>query len=459
MSLLKVLLVVYAFPPAGGVGTLRAASLARYLPAEGIQLDVLTTRNPSSVGTDYSLLKEIPTEVKVHRTITLDLPFGIKKWLKSLVAGARPPSAHAEVNTTAGKPSFLKRVLQDLLLPDPQVTWLPVLTRAARRIVRERNIDLVIITGAPYSDYLLAEKLRKKFPRLAIVLDFRDEWISTSFDVASFQFSRSERARKFAIEAEAAAVTSATSIVAVTEAARREMRGRYPHEPEDKFHHIPNGFDATKLRYSTRSPGPRPGGNITVTYVGTVYSSTEPTTLVRALESLPPEVKSRYTFRFIGHIEEPRYREALLQLGDMVDLKGYMPQHEALSAMNETDYVLLVSHDRLNVSAKFYDYIGAGKPILACVHPDGDIRIMLEELKAGWWADSHNVEGIRKLFVDAAARAELLLTSFHPDVAKIAQYERKPLAQRYAALLHSLAGTQREEDSQVPATELAREAR
>jgi glycosyltransferase involved in cell wall biosynthesis len=459
MSLLKVLLVVYAFPPAGGVGTLRAASLARYLPAEGIQLDVLTTRNPSSVGSDFSLLREIPPEVTVHRTITLDLPFALKKRLKSLVTGSSPPSAQAATNAAPAKPKLLKRVFQDLLLPDPQVTWLPVLTRAARRIVRERKIDLVLITGAPYSDYLLAERLRKKFPGLPIVLDFRDEWLSTSFDVASFQFSRSERARNFAIKAEANAVASATAVVAVTDAARREMRNRYPNDLESKFLHIPNGFDATRLRTSTPAPGPRPGGKIIVTYVGTVYSSTEPTTLVQALQSLPPDVKSQYTFRFIGHIEEPRYREALLGLGAMVELKGYMPQNEALAAMNETDYVLLVSHDRLNVSAKFYDYIGAGKPILACVHPDGDIRLMLEELRAGWWADSQDPEAIRRLFMDAAQSGDPLLASFQPDLQKIAQYERKPIAQRYASLLHSLTGTKRPGDSGARSNELAQEAR
>src|ERR1700733_8278316 len=102
MNPLNVLLVVYAFPPAGGVGTLRAASLARYLPAEGIQLDVLTTRNPSSVGTDHALLAQIPPEVTVHRTMTLDLPFGIKKKLKSLVTGARPPSTQAAGKNFAG---------------------------------------------------------------------------------------------------------------------------------------------------------------------------------------------------------------------------------------------------------------------------------------------------------------------------------------------------------------------
>jgi glycosyltransferase involved in cell wall biosynthesis len=457
MGLLNVLLVTYSFPPAGGVGVLRAASLARYFPAEGIRLDVLTARNASTVGADSALLREIPSEVTVHRTITLDLPFGVKKGIKRLITAGKSTTGTAAAATPADKPNFLKRALQDLLLPDPQVTWLPVLTRAARRIVKTRNIDLVLITAPPFSSVLLVERLRKEFPHLHVVVDFRDEWLSTTIDLVSF--SRSERALKVARNAEANAVKSATAVVAVTDAARREIHGRYPNEPESKFHHIPNGFDATRLQSSTSSPTPRPDGKIIVTYVGSIYTSTEPTTLVQALQSLPPEIKSQFKLRFIGHIEEPRYREALLQLGDMVELKGYMPQHEALNLMNETDYVLLISHDRLNISAKFYDYIGAGKPMLACVHPDGDIRILLEKLRAGWWADSHDVEAIRQLFLDTAARGDSLSTLFQPDRQEIAQYERKPLAQRYAALLHSVAGNQRKAGSQSPAAKLAQEAR
>jgi glycosyltransferase involved in cell wall biosynthesis len=439
MSPLKVLLVVYAFPPAGGVGTLRAASLARYFPSEGIQLDVLTTRNPSSVGKDLTLLKDIPPEVTVHRTITLDLPFGVKKRLKAMLSVSKPEVAGAQTTKTVGKSGLLKGVIQDALLPDPQVTWLPVLTRAARRIVREKNIDLVLITGAPYSDYLLAKRLRKWFPSLPIVLDFRDEWLATAFDVASFGFSQSERARRFAIHAEADAVASSDGVVMVTDAARREIHSRYPNDADSKYHYVPNGFDATRLKTSARAPGLRSPGKIIVTYVGSIYGSTEPTSFVQALHLLPPEVKSQYIFRFIGHVENSRDREALLSLGNMVELKGYMPQHEALSLMNETDYVLLISHDRLNVSAKFYDYIGAGKPILACVHPAGDIRLMLEDLGAGWWANSQDVEAIRQLFLDTAVCGDARLQLFQPDTVKIAQYERKPIAQRYAALLHSIA--------------------
>jgi hypothetical protein len=133
----------------------------------------------------------------------------------------------------------------------------------------------------------------------------------------------------------------------------------------------------------------------------------------------------------------------------MVELKGYLPQREALAAMNETDYVLLINHDPLNVGGKFYDYVGGGKPILGAVHAGGETRRLFDELRAGWWADIHDVEGIRQLFIDAAARGNSLVTEFQPDTEKIALYERKVLAQRYAALLHSIARGQREPVTQA----------
>jgi len=429
---------------------MRAASLARYFPAEGIRLDVLTARNASAVGTDTALLKEIPAEVAIHRIVTLDLPFCIKKWIKRLIAGSKSPAGQTASPAAGGKPNLLKTIVGNVLLPDPQVTWLPVVTRAARRIIRRRKIDLVLITVPPFSSVLLVERLRKEFPCLAIVVDFRDEWLSTTFDLVSFLFSRSERARKVAKNAEASAVTNATAIVTVTEAARQKICSRYPQQSDSKFYLIPNGFDSTTLRRSASSPELRHDGKIVVTYVGTVYAATEPTMLVQALQSLPAEFKRRLRLLFIGHIEEPRFREALLQLGEMVELKGFLPQREALAAMDETDYVLLINHDPLNVGGKFYDYVGGGKPILGALHPEGETRRLFEELRAGWWASNHDVEGIRQLFVDAVGRGDLLARQFQPDREKIAQYERKVLAQRYASLLHSIAGKQRESSSQSP---------
>jgi hypothetical protein len=434
------LLVSYVFPPVGGTGVMRAASLARNFPGEGIRLDVLTTRNPSAVGSDPGLLQGIPDSVTIHRTLTLDLPFGVKKAIKRFVTRGGTAAAAAKAPGEKKKVGLLKRILDNLLLPDPQVTWYPVLTRAARRIIWERKIDLVLITVPTFSNLLLVRKLRKQFPELPIVVDFRDEWIATSFELVSFSFSSSERAHRFARRTEANAVTNATAVVAVTEAARRLIRSRYPEEAENKFQLVPNGFDATRLSRSENVAAPRKDDKVVLTHVGTIYSSTAPTSLLEAIQLLPPDVRSRLKLRFIGHIEEPRFREGLLQLGDMVELHGYLPQREALAAMNETDYVLLLNHDPLNVGSKFYDYLGGGKPILGAVHPEGETRRLLEEMRGGWWAGIDDVDGIRQLLLDAVMRGDALLQEFKPDKVKIAQYERAVLARRYAALLRSIAG-------------------
>ncbi len=75
------------------------------------------------------------------------------------------------------------------------------------------------------------------------------------------------------------------------------------------------------------------------------------------------------------------------------------------------------------------------------------MRRLLEELGAGWWACSDDVEGICRLFMDAAARVDGLRTTFQPDSTKVAQFERKVIAQRYAQLLYAIVGRARETDS------------
>jgi glycosyltransferase involved in cell wall biosynthesis len=437
----NILLVTYSFPPVGGVGVLRAASLARYLPSHEVRLDVLTARNPSAVGADPGLLHAIPSDVTIHRTLTLDLPFSLKKWLKERISGTHKPAGNASAAGQTSKPGLLRRTVQDLLLPDPQVTWLPILTRNAIRIITERQIDLVLITVPPFSTSLLVRRLRRRFPYLAIVLDFRDEWLATSIDLISF--SSSPRARRIAHQAEVAAVTSATAVVTVTEPARKLLQTRYPEQPAGKFHVVPNGYDATRLPQPVPTLAPAADRTVLLTYLGTLYGSTEPSALVEAIRTLSADLRARLRLRFIGRVEDPNFRAALLDLGQTVELHPFLPQAQALQALGESDYALLITHDPVNVSAKFYDYLGVGKPILGTVHPDGAVRHLLEELRAGWWADSRDVPSIRKLLGDAVVKRDLLPNNFHPETAKILSYERKALASKYSDLLRRVyQGTQ-----------------
>ena len=444
---MNVLLITFSFPPAGGVGVLRALSFAKYFPENGVRVDVLTARNAPSVGKDLSLLAQVPPEVTVHRSWTLDLPFALRKAIKKLLtrgkAGAGAATGtQAPVQSSSRGGNPLKRFVANLLLPDPQVGWLPFAYPAARRIIRRRKIDVVLITVPPFSTVRLVTKLRRVFPKLPIVVDFRDEWLTTTINLVSF--NNNERARAVAQKAESEAVRDATRVVAVTEAARRELVGRYPEERPEKFWYVPNGFDSkTGSGTTTGMPGrqesPGKGEMIVLTYIGTVYGSTDPTTLVEAVLALPSEIRSRLRLRFIGHIETPAYRQTLERLGETIELKGFVPQAEALRTIEATDYLLLVTHDRINVAAKFYDYLGGGKPIVAAVHPEGDVRKLLEETGAGRWADVRDVDAVRELLLSLFAKPSASQVAVpERDAARVATFQRRIVARRYTEALKEL---------------------
>ncbi len=269
---MNVLLITFSFPPAGGVGVLRALSLAKYLPENGVRVDVLTARNAPSVGRDMALLRQVPESVTVHRTWTLDLPFWLRKAVKKGISGG---GGKATSSAAGKRGNPLKQFIGNLLLPDPQIGWLPFALPAAEKIIRDRKIDLVLITVPPFSSVRLVTRLRKIFPSLPIVVDFRDEWLSTTIDLVSF--NKNSRARMVAHKAEAEAVRDATAIVLVTEAARKELQRRYPGVPTKKFHCIPNGFDTPISAPGSLDPPPNSEAQKTVlTYIGTVYGSTDP---------------------------------------------------------------------------------------------------------------------------------------------------------------------------------------
>jgi glycosyltransferase involved in cell wall biosynthesis len=437
---LNILLITYSFPPAGGVGVLRALSLAKYLPDSGLRVDVLTARNAPAVGKDFALLDQVPPSVTVHRSWTLDLPFALRKAIKKAMSGSGGKMDSHSGATKRHKPSLLKRLIANLLLPDPQVGWLPFAIPAATRVIRKRHIDLVLITVPPFSSVRLVKRLRRTFPALPIVLDFRDEWLTTTIHLVSL--NDNERARAIAHKAEAEAVREATAVVAASVGGCLEIRGRYPSEPESKFHCIPNGFDTLPV-IPVLVPGSTEQPRTLVTYIGSVYGSTDPQSFVQAVQELPEETRRLLQIRFIGRIETSAYYRALKSLGDTVELTGFLPRAEALRAIEDATYLLLITHDRINIAGKMYDYLGSGKPILAAIHPDGDVRRLFEETRAGWWADVHDVGAIKRMLIQAVEHRSALGQSFHPDVVRIAAYHRRPLASRYADLLQATAGALR----------------
>ena len=247
----KILLVSCHFPPGGGIQVQRVLGLARYLPGLDFTVHVLTARNPRVPAYDPALLLRVPKEVKVHRTTTFEPSFRLRKTLWTGAVGSEQRKNHkTSYVRLLGKWAALQ-MAQRILSPDPQVLWLPTAMAEAERLVRRERIGVVIITAPPFSSFLIGHRLKRLFPHIRLISDFRDEWLQ--YFVKNFAFRRSKYVEQRAAEIERVTVGLSDRVVAAAPAARNAIRSRYPLEPNEKFCVVPNGFDEDDFSLSNHA--------------------------------------------------------------------------------------------------------------------------------------------------------------------------------------------------------------
>ena len=427
----KILLVSCHFPPGGGIQVQRALGLARYLPALGFKVHVLTARNPRVPAYDAALLQSIPNEVDVHRTVTLEPSFRLRKRLWGGASGSDSRNKH---NTSRGK-ALAKRaalqIAQRILSPDPQVLWLPTAMVEAERLVRRERIGIVIITAPPFSSFLIGHRLKSVFPDIRLISDFRDEWLR--YFVNNFAFRRCEYVEKRAAEIERATVVVSDRIVAAAPAARDAIRCRYPDEPEEKFRTVSNGFDEDQ--FQSFRPRPRGAERIIVAYVGTMHDAVSPAPYLDALDRLPAEVSARFETRFVGRIAEEFDRQILENRKGKVVITPFVPHQEAIRQMEEADVLLSPCHDPLTIPGKVYEYLGTGRPILAFGNAGGDVDQMIRRTRVGWCADPKDHIGIDSILTRLATDPMARLTN--PAAEEVAKFTRRHLTSVYASIVSS----------------------
>jgi glycosyltransferase involved in cell wall biosynthesis len=426
MSKGRVLIVSYWFPPAGGIAVQRALSLAKYLPQYGCEVHVLAPANPPSPVLDPSLLAQIPANVLIHRAWTPSPPSRLRKRMWGFVSGGTAKATQPtqpKNNGSSHVSNFIRRVLS----PDPEVAWFPFAVRRASQIVKKHAIDTVLVTAPPFSAFLIGNALKRKFPSLQLISDFRDEWLR--FFLSTFEFQKSSHIRNRAESIERDTIELSDVVTCVTSSLIQELRERYVDQPAKKFVHIPNGYDPELFT----NFGPRLHGRskVVITYVGTVYSTTSPRCYFEALDALPESVRSRIETRFVGRIAEDQ--QSLLESRPAVQLIGYIPHTDALRYLEETDYLLLVLLDKTHATGKIYEYLASGKPILAFSPAGGEVARTIEETKSGWCIDPGDSGAAQDLLRRVATRETG--AKFEPNRQAIRQYQRPRLAEHFAALI------------------------
>jgi glycosyltransferase involved in cell wall biosynthesis len=364
--------------------------LVRHLPAFGWQPIVVAPPQIPWEPVDESLLAQVPPQTPVER-----VPFAAGFFGK--FARYFAPESH----------------------------WLLKARAAINRLMREHRIDAVITSSPPGCVHWLGLWLAKR--GMPWVADFRDPWI------ANRSFAHWTLHMRYERWLEAKVMRRATRLIANTPLNQRGWESAFP-EAADKITVITNGFDPERF---PAQPPHIVGAPPTMLHAGELYWGRDPRGLLDALQSFRTGLVVDFLGRTSGLDFDFAAEIAKRNLGDIVRTPGMVPYAQALDRMMRADILLLVQTPglKLGVPAKLYEYLGAGRPILALAEPDGDIGWVLRESKVlHRIAAPLDVTAIRQALVE-------LMDDVHagrpaaPDRDAIQQFTRVSMAQRFAECL------------------------
>lgn len=352
----KILMIAYHFPPmAGSSGIQRTLRFVQHLPSLGWQPLVLTVHPRAYENTSHDLLAEVAPGTVVRRAFALD---------------------------TARHLQFKGRYWGWLAQPDRWISWHFSAVRAGLQLIKEFKPDVIWSTYPIATAHMIAATLHRK-SGLPWIADFRDP-------MAQEDFPEDIQTRKNYLKIEAEAVASACYCVFTTPGAARLYQQRYP-TAENRMVVLENGYDEESFRVveprQTMSENERRPRPLMMLHSGIVYpSERDPTQLFIALGRLKKEGRLdaqalRLRFRAPVHDDLLARLAITYNVQDFIELCPPVAYRQALVEMMSVDALLVIQASNCNtqVPAKVYEYLRAGKPIIALTDPAGDTAGVLRE--------------------------------------------------------------------------------
>ncbi len=415
----KVLIIAYQFPPVGGSGVQRTSKFVKYLRNFDWEPVVLTRTLGRMELRDDSLLRDIPEGTRVYRTRAWD--FNVWPGILKLPG---------------------KFIARKVLIPDGERLWQLSARKAAEKIIREENIDLVYTTSYPYSAHLLGLHLKKVFPDIPWVADFRDEWMNNPYLLDNPHY----RLRmKIEAKMERQVLSNADCLITNTPV----MLNNFVTNHEDlnlrnKFFCIPNGFDPDDFHEVT---GEKPSNEkFTITYTGALYGRRKPDTFLAALGKLVREgavPRDKITVEFIGHFHADRLlgQAESEGLGGIVKCTSFIEHSECIKKLAYSDCLLLIEGGGKGGEAfftgKIFEYINAGRPILACIPANGAAAGVIRETRTGLVSDFYDVDGTAANLLTFFNNWLEGKNEYNPDRQAISRYDRKTLTQELSGVFET----------------------
>jgi glycosyltransferase involved in cell wall biosynthesis len=432
----RLLVHSYHFPPIGGSGAQRPLKMVRALAELGYESVVVTGAGPTAdrwAPEDATLLAEVPNEVQIRR-----------------VDGTEPPSS-----------SGLRRGAERWLgLRERWGSWW---VDASYRLGVEAgaDVDLVYVWMQPYVSAEAGAALSKTLGK-PWVADLGDPWALDEMMIYPTGLHR-----RLVLRRMGALLGTASAIVMSTPEAVNRLLGRFPELAGRPVLAIPNGFDPADFLAEPTREGDEKFRIVHTGYLHTALGlqhrrrrllrkalrgsvegldilTRSHVNLVEAINRLltrRPQLEQTLELHLAGALTDDD-REVASRCA-VTKLHGYMTHADSVRLMKNADLLFLPMQNlppgvrATIVPGKTYEYLAAGRPILAAV-PAGDARDILGEAGNAVLVDPDDIEGMASGIEGQLERHSNGLAPASPDPTVVSRYEYGNLAAELASVFEAV---------------------
>ncbi len=392
----KVLIVTYYWIPSGGAGVQRWVKFAKYLRQYGWEPIIYTPENPEYPSIDKSFEKDIPADITVIKTPIWE-PYNVYRNLTGKKNQAINAGFISENKKQGWKDRLSILIRGNFLIPDPRRFWIKPSVNFLTNYLKDNPVDAVITTGPPHSMHLIGLGLKKNFPSLTWVADFRDPWTNIDFykDLNLTWF-----ADKMHHHLEKKVVQKADTVLVVSHGMEEEFALLKP----KKLQVISNGYDESDVQIVVVELDTK----FSISHIGTLNAARNPRTVWIVLSEIVAEnvdFKKDLQIQLVGKIDFSVLEDIQMYgLQEQLLKIDYLSHSEAIAKQNTSQVLLLLINQSGNakgiLTGKFFEYLAAGRPILAVGPTDGDAAVVLNETGAGVMVDFSDQQATKTAILD-----------------------------------------------------------
>lgn len=393
---LKILLISNWFPPANVIGAVRVGHFAKSFHAAGHDVRVLAAHTSADPSLPLGIPADRVTYVRAPQTgelvdwfvaPTLSFIRGLARTAQKSAPDQADSTAQRSSDSGSAALGLRRHYYAVMQFPDAYAPWLRRVTAAGCRLVRDWRPDIVLASAPPNSGLIAGRRIAKAC-RAPWVADLRDLWSENSY------YAHPRWRLSIDRLVERSVLRSAAGLITVSPIWADMLRRRY----EQPVACILNGF--VPEDFPAAPAGPEPGSVVSILYTGGIYAGyRDPTPLFRAIGLLTPDERRQVAVHFYGPGESDASgvlaSASETGIADRVFLHGRVSYRESLSLQQSADILLLLQWNHVkdagNIPAKFFEYIGAGRPILLIGYEHGNLAQMIRERAAGIVANDPNV--------------------------------------------------------------------